>query len=76
MRFKLGRVNKARQWQIYDYLNKVIDSCKTYQQLLTVEGWMYNIKDFEDMELMRKIIDHIHYKEDEIMDRKVNREVQ
>ena len=76
MRLKFRRVNKKRVWQVYDYANKVIESCKTYQQLLVVEGWLYNIPDFDDMELHRKLIDHIHHKEDELLDQKINREVQ
>ena len=76
MRIKFRYLGKDRKWQVYDYINKVIDSCRTYQQLITVESWMYNIPDFEDEDLIRKIIAHIHYKEDELMDMKVNREVQ
>lgn len=76
MRIKFGHVNKAWKWKVYDYVNKVIEGCKTYEHLLTVEGWIYNIPHFDDADLHTKLIQHIHYKEDELLDQQLPREVQ
>jgi hypothetical protein len=73
MRFKLRPVDKSWKWKVYDYVNKVIESCETYEHLLTVEGWIYNISEFDDMELHTKLIQHIHYKEDELLDQALPR---
>lgn len=68
--------DKARQWEIYEYVKKVIRSCRTYEHLLTTEGWLYQITDFTDWDLHRSLIDILHEREHDIQFGLADKELQ
>ena len=45
MRFKFGCLNKEcnKAWNDFCYILRVISSCRTFEQLLTAEGWYYKV---------------------------------
>ena len=64
MRFKFRRVIEEDQWDMYRFILKVIDSCDTYQQLLTIECWLISIRQFKEQSLKDIIKRYLYLRED------------
>lgn len=62
MRLKFGFLKKEcnKGWKDFCYILRVIASCRTYEQLLTAEGWYYQVMPTDKLyrkEIQRALIE-------------------
>ena len=52
------------KYDVYDWIKKVIDSCKSHQQVDTVNRLITNFRDiYDDYELTGSLRNYTHYKQ-------------